>query len=148
MVSALTNCTSSHRPVPPSRPAKTRVCCAESSPCGGGREQRAERHHSGRGEEHADHRGEHDERHHARLGQREEGAQALGEARGKNLCSHREGRKPRKAKKFSTTSAASSAAAPALWAAASASGRLNATLAMPSENCSSRSAPMNIPNAR
>ena len=89
-----------------------------------------QRHHAGRGEEHADHRGEHDERHHARLGQREEGAQALGEARGENLCSHREGRKPRKAKKFSTTSAASSAAAPALWAAASASGRLNATLAI------------------
>ena len=35
-----------------------------------------------------------------------------------------------KAKKFSTTSAASSAAAPALCAAASASGRLNATLAI------------------
>ena len=52
-----------------------------------------------------------------------------------NLCIHREGRKPRKAKKFSTTSAASSAAAPALCAAASASGTLNATLAIPSENC-------------
>ena len=80
----------------------TRQFTAAAAPpqedAGRGREQRGRRNHAGCGEEHADHRGEHDERHHARLGQRDEGAQALGEARKANLCIHRGGRKPRKAK--------------------------------------------------
>src|SRR5436189_299404 len=67
-----------------------------------------------RGEEHADHRGKDDERHHARLGERVAGAQLLREALGKDLGIHRKGRKPRKAKKFSTTSEISRSAAPAL----------------------------------
>ena len=44
---------------------------------GRGREQDLQRHHAGRREQHADDRGEHDQRHHARLGQREERARPV-----------------------------------------------------------------------
>src|SRR6185436_6558908 len=86
---------------------------------------------------------EHDERHHARLGERVERPQLLHETAVEDLGVHLEpgcvAPVARKAKKFSTTSAARRPAAPALWAAARASGRLTITLATPIENCTIRS---------
>src|SRR6185436_775444 len=89
----------------------------------------------GRGEEHADYRGKHDQRHHARLSKRIESAHPLRKAGSQCLSRHSEGRKPRKAKKFITTRVAISSAAPALCAAASGSGRPKRTLDTPSANC-------------
>jgi len=78
--------------------------------------------------EHADHRREDDERHHARLGERV-AARSFCVKLWERTWYSPNGREPRKAKKFNTTSETSRSAAPALWAAASASGRPSATLA-------------------
>src|SRR4029450_3224341 len=101
---------------------------------------RLRRHHARRGEEHPDYRREDDKQHHPVLGERIVGPGLLRQAARQQIGIHftgihLEGSGPRKAKKFSTTRAISSSAAPALWAAASPSGRLTSTFATPRQNC-------------